>query len=172
MVKKRFIVAALLMFAITPFTIFADQFNFGVGLVTESGEPHYDIGRFPIYLGYESEELWRFSFTNTSFEHENNLANDLEANTLSVERIWVYKIKEGFSLTGGFGPGYFVAKHNNSEGFGSAFGIVASGTLRFTINDKFFLDGTLHYKNAAVKINDGNVNAGYTGLMVGIGFFF
>jgi len=86
--------------------------------------------------------------------------------------MWVHKIDEGFSLIGAFGPGYYSVKTEEPSGSGTAFGVLATGTLRFALSDKFFLEGALHYRNVAVKIDDESVNGGYQGLIIGGGYFF
>ncbi len=72
MIKKSFLLVFFVLLTVFPYNAFADQFLFGVGLMTESGQPDYDTDRFPIFVAYESKELWRFSFTNTAYEHKDD----------------------------------------------------------------------------------------------------
>jgi len=172
MIKKLVVTVVLSSLCFLPFNLMADQFSFGVGLSTRSGQPNFETDRFPILVAFETITLWRFSFTDTAFQHEDEASTKIKAQILGAERMWVYEIDDGFSLIGAFGPGYYSVATEKPGGSGIAFGVMATGTLRFALSDNLFLDGALHYRNVAVKIDDESVNGGYQGLVIGGGYFF
>ena len=170
--KKISIAIILLSFCLLPFHAFANQVLIGAGLTTESGEDKYDTERLPIMIAFETKTLWRFSFTDTAFEHETNTKSKIKGQILGAERMWVHKINDGFALIGGFGPGYFSIKTEEPDGSDTAFGIMATGTARFSIGSKIFIEAALHYRNVAVSIKDSSFNGGYQGMLIGLGYFF
>ncbi len=175
MFKRYSIVIALLVLCFAPMTAMADQFFVDLGLSVTPGQPEYENNRFPIILGYENAKetnLWRFSYANVDFKHKTQTSYLIQSQIISAERFWVYKIKEGFSLIGAFGPGLFMTTAD-PVGSGNAFGLVATGTMRFSLTGKFFLEGALHYKNCAVAVSNSLVvDGGYQGLVIGGGYFF
>ncbi|MCP4751071.1 MAG: hypothetical protein GY866_09270, partial [Proteobacteria bacterium] len=59
-----------------------------------------------------------------------------------------------------------------SSGSGMAFGLVATGSLRYALDDKMFIGAALHYKNCAVATGSDTADGGYKGLFVNFGMFF
>jgi len=148
----------------------ADQFYGGFGLNSTPGQPNMEENRLPISLAYETKTLWRFSFTDTSYKYT-GAGGDIKSQILCAERIWVYKIRPGFSLIGAFGPGYYMTKQDGL-GSGSSIGIAATGSVRYALSEQVFFDAAMHYKNAAVSINSYSVNGGYQGIFLNAGYFF
>ncbi|MBU3918113.1 hypothetical protein KKA14_21495 [bacterium] len=172
--KKRILALFTYVLLITPFALSADQFYGGVGVYPTSGQPNYIVdGITNINVAFEAESLWRFSLTNTSFKHKDEDANKLKSLIFGVERMWVYKVNTGMTVIGAFGPGLFNSTAEGSaDDSGTAVGLMATGSFRYAITDKLFVDGAVHYKNVAVKIDEYSVNGGYIGLFVNVGFFF
>lgn len=172
MMKKIVVAIMFLSLCVIPFNLMADQLSFGLGLSTQSGQPDFQTDRFPIMIAFETITLWRFSYTDTAFKHDDDSATKINAKILGAEYMWIYEIEDGFSLIGAFGPGYYSVNTKNPNGSGSAFGVMATGTLRYALSDTLFLDGALHYRNVAVRIDDESVNGGYQGIVIGGGYFF
>ncbi|MCP4757225.1 MAG: hypothetical protein GY866_40700, partial [Proteobacteria bacterium] len=147
--KGKFLFLLIVVFSLIPFSASADQFYGGLGLYPSSGQPDFVAdGILNINLAYETESLWRLSFTNTSFKHKDEDSVKLKSMIIGAERMWVNKIRPGFTLVGGFGPGVFstTGEGQGSSGSGMAFGLVATGSLRYALDDKMFIGAALHYK--------------------------
>jgi len=172
MIKKLIVAVIFSSLCVLPINLMADQFSFGLGLSTQSGQPNFESDRFPILVAFETITLWRFSFTDTVFKHNDESSTRIKAQIIGAERMWVHEIDEGFTLIGAFGPAYYSVNTENPSGSGTAIGVMATGTLRFAFSDKLFFDGALHYRNVAVKIDNGSVNGGYQGFVIGGGYFF
>lgn len=159
-----------LISALFSLSAYADQFYGGFGLNSTPGQPNMEENRIPISLAYETKTLWRFSLTDTVYQYTSS-SKALKSQILCAERIWVYKIRPGFSLIGAFGPGYYMTKLDGA-GSGSSIGIAATGSVRYAMSEQVFFDAAMHFKNSAVPINDISVNGGYQGLFLNIGYFF
>jgi len=166
----RYKILLFLIAALFSFSVYADQFYGGLGFGTTPGQPNTEEDRFTLSVAYETKDLWRYSFTDAAFQYIGG-GGEIKSQILGAERLWVYKIKSGFSLIGAFGPGYYMTEIANS-GSGSAIGIVATGSLRFAMSAEIFLEASMHYKNAGVSIGNGSVNGGYQGLFFNVGYFF
>lgn len=170
--KNRIIAfIALCMLLSLPSALFADQILGGLGFPIFPGEPKYDSDRFLINVSFEMEDQWRFSFTDSDFDHKDDSATEIRTQVFGGEKLWFHTIKENLALVGGVGVGlYSVDTEPGSSGFG--FGLMATGSARFAITEQIFIDAAIHYRNAAVKVGSDSVNGGYQGLVVSGGFKF
>jgi len=176
---KKILVGLFLSFAFfAPNALVADQFFGGVGLNPASGQPNYVADGFMnINLAYESARKslagWRFSYTMTNFKHRNSDTLKIKSQILAAEQLFVAKIKPGLSLIGAFGPGLFITSvESGSSRSGTGIGLSATGSIRFALTRSVFLGAAYHYKNCAVKIDNGTVDGGYQGLYLNVGAFF
>ncbi len=152
--------------------LIGDQFYGGLGVSVTPGESRTEVSRFPISVAYETTGLWRFSYTDTEFKYDDS-SSYLNSTILAAEKMWVNKVKKGFTLIGAFGPGFFSTKNSgNSSGTGTAFGMLATGSLRFALDENSFIQTSFQFKNAAVTLNGSSANAGYQGLFLSYGLFF
>lgn len=169
--------SCLLIFAffmlLSPFTAIADQAYGGLGLVTSPGEPQTNVNRFSIHGAYETLERWRFSFTDTSFKDEATGTVKANSQILGGEHMWINSVNEGFALIGAVGAGFYrTSVTGGGGGSGFAVGLLATGSGRFAISKKLFIDLSLQYRNAAVSVGNYSIDAGYTGLALNLGAFF
>ncbi len=85
----------------------------------------------------------------------------------------VIPVNTGMTVIGAFGPGlYNTTMEGAVDDSGTAVGLMATGSFRYAITDSLFVGGALHYKNAAVEIEEFTVNGGFLALFINVGFFF
>jgi hypothetical protein len=149
----------------------ADQLMGGFGFPIQPGEPDFESDRIMVSAAFELQDQWRFSFTDGDFEHKDDSDIEIQTQVFGAEKLWFHKLKDKLALVGGLGAGLFSVD-TEPGGSGVAFGLLATGSARFAINDKIFIDAALHYRNAAVKVDSDSVNGGYQGIVVSGGYKF
>ncbi|PCI26310.1 MAG: hypothetical protein COB67_10160 [SAR324 cluster bacterium] len=171
MLRKKLLALGLLIACWMPASLMADQWYGGVGISINPGESNADVNRVPLIIAYETEDLWRFAFTDTEFKSK---GSKLVSRIFGAERMWVSQLESGFTLISSFGPGYFMSKSEtgSANASGGAIGIIAGAALRLAMDETWFLQGSMEYKNAAVDLDGTTVNAGYQGLTIAAGYFF
>lgn len=172
--KRLAVVAAVLTCYALP--AFANDAYIGLGLGLSPGQPKFSQSGDPaIQLAFELQpEDWRFSFEQVTFDSTFKPRAHLQSQAFGAEKMFIHKFDNRFSINGGIGIAYYqVALSGSATGNGSAFGLMASGAGRYQINQQFFTELQLQYRNAAV--NTGNntvVDAGWTGFGINFGFVF
>lgn len=162
---------SVLIFLILPSVTLADQIFAGLGFPILPGEPDYESERFLLNISFEKGDEWRFSFSDGDFNHKDDSSVEVRTQIFSGEKLWFHTLKENLALVGALGAGlYSVDIEPGSSGFG--LGLIATGSARFAITEKIFIDTAIHYRNVAVKINSNSVNGGYQGIVVSGGYKF
>ena len=171
MKNKIIALFSFFIFLGVPGVILADQIFAGLGMPILPGEADYESERVLLNVAFEKEDQWRFSFTDGDFDDKDDSSNEIRTQIFGGEKLWFHTIKENLALVGGLGAGlYSVDIEPGSSGF--AFGLLATGSARFAITEKIFIDAAIHYRNAAVRISGNSVNGGYQGIVVSGGYKF
>ncbi len=156
--------------------VLANDMYLGVGIGLSPGEPKYKQSQdLPVQIAFElSPQDWRFSFMQATFDSNDKPTVHINSQVFGVEKLFIYKFNEGFSLNGGLGFGWYqVDLSGAGSGTGSAAGLMATAGARYQINPQFFTDLQFQYRNAAVAINSTTVvDAGWNGFALSIGYTF
>jgi hypothetical protein len=172
--KKLAVLAAVGMGFALP--ALANDAYLGLGLGLTPGNPKFSQSGDPaVQLAFELQpEEWRFSFEQVTFDSTFKPKAHLQSQVFGAEKLFVHKFDNRFSMNGGIGIGYYqIALSGSESGTGSAFGLMASVAGRYQINQQFFTDLQLQYRNAAIAVDSQRVfDAGWTGVGIDFGFIF
>jgi hypothetical protein len=174
MSKKLAALAAVMMALALP--ALANDAYVGLGLGLGPGQPKFSQSGDPaIQIAFELQpEEWRFSFEQATFDSSFKPKVHLQSQVFGAEKLFVHKFDNRFSMIGGIGIGLYQATLTGAQsGSNSAFGLMASASGRYQINQQFFTEAQLQYRNAAIAINSNQeVDAGWLGLGINFGFVF
>jgi hypothetical protein len=176
--KKIYIVLMIVAMVAYSGSVLADQAYGGFGLnpipaqqdYVADGVINFNLAYEP---SYESLEGWRFSYVMTSFKQSDVDSNTTKSQIFSAEQLYILNINPDLSLIGAFGPGLFVTYVNTDKSRnGTSIGLSVEGSIRYVVSSFLFLEGAYHYKNCAVIIDEGTMDAGYQGFFMNVGFIF
>lgn len=129
-------------------------------------------------VGVDFPQLWRVSLMTTDFKDtKTNPDTKMHTNLIGVQRLFIYPMNNNFSLIGALGAGwYMVSLDGGQKGNGSGLGLMADGSIRWTISKNLFADATFQFRDAGVQISssgvDFTVDGGWTGVAAAVGWTF